>query len=145
MKIQHPLSMNTRRFRPCCGFTLIELMITVVVVGILASIALPSYQDYVRKSRRADAQAFMYEVASRQQHHLLDRRMYASTLTALSLLVPPSVSAYYSIALPTVKNDTQPMGFVLQAVTQGDQINDACGTLTLNAQGVKGAEKDGCW
>jgi type IV pilus assembly protein PilE len=145
MKIQHPLSMNTRRFRQCCGFTLIELMITVAVVGILASIALPSYQEYVRKSRRADAQAFMYEVASRQQHHLLDRRMYASTLTTLGLVVPPSVSAHYSIALPTVMNDAQPMGFVLQAATKGAQVNDACGTLTLNAQGAKGADKDGCW
>lgn len=145
MKVRHPFAMNKRHIRHCSGFTLIELMITVAIIGILASIALPSYQDYVRKSRRSEAWAFMYEVASRQQHHLLDRRMYANTLATLGLVVPPSVSVHYDITLPTVVNDTQPMGFVLQATTKGVQINDFCGTLTLNAQGVKGADKDGCW
>lgn len=120
-------------------------MVTVAIIGILASIALPSYQDYVRKSRRADAQAFMYEVASRQQHYLVDRRMYASALATLGLTVPASVSVNYDITLPSVVNATQPMGFTLQAAPKAAQAADSCGTLTLNAQGVKGASKDGCW
>lgn len=127
------------------GFTLIELMIAVAIVGILASIALPSYQDYVRKGRRADAQAFMHEVASRQQHFLVDRRMYASTLAALGLAAPSSVSPHYNITLTNVVNNVQPMGFTLQAAPIGGQARDTCGTLTLNAQGDKGAAKGGCW
>lgn len=127
------------------GFTLIELMIAVAIVGILASIALPSYQDYVRKGRRADAQAFMHEVASRQQHFLVDRRMYASTLDALGLAAPSSVSPHYNITLTNVVNNVQPMGFTLQAAPIGGQARDTCGTLTLNAQGAKGADKGGCW
>ena len=127
------------------GFTLIELMIAVAIVGILASIALPSYQDYVRKGRRADAQAFMHEVASRQQHFLVDRRMYASTLDALGLAAPSSVSPHYNLPLTNVINNVQPMGFTLQAAPIGGQARDTCGTLTLNAQGAKGADKGGCW
>lgn len=137
--------MNTQRIRLLRGFTLIEMMITVAVIGILASIALPSYQDYVRKARRADAQAFMYEVASRQQHYLVDRRLYANDLATLGLAVPASVSVHYDITLPTVVNNVQPMGFVLQAAPKAGQANDPCGTLTLNAQGTKGASKGGCW
>ena len=66
------------------GFTLIELMIAVVIVAILASVAYPSYQAYLRQGHRSAAQAFMMEIAQRQQNHLMNSRSYASTLTALS-------------------------------------------------------------
>jgi type IV pilus assembly protein PilE len=56
------------------GFSLIELMIVVAVVAILAMIAYPSYQDQMRKSRRGSAQAFMMDVAQRQQQRFLDTR-----------------------------------------------------------------------
>ena len=65
------------------GFTLVELMIVVVIVAILASVASPSYQSYMRKGHRGAAQAFMMEVAQRQQSYLINSRSYATSLTAL--------------------------------------------------------------
>ena len=58
------------------GFTLMELVVAMVIIGILAAIAIPQYTEYVNRSRRAEAQAFLLEVAARQQHFLVDRRQY---------------------------------------------------------------------
>ena len=69
------------------GFTLLELMIVVAIVGILASIAYPSYMDHVRKGNRAKAQAFLMDVAQRQQNYLLVNRQYAATLADLGVTV----------------------------------------------------------
>jgi len=69
------------------GFTLLELMIVVALVGVLASIAYPSYTDHVRKGNRVKAQAFLMDVAQRQQNHLLVHRQYAATLADLGVAV----------------------------------------------------------
>ncbi|MDP1716460.1 MAG: prepilin-type N-terminal cleavage/methylation domain-containing protein, partial [Burkholderiales bacterium] len=84
------------------GFTLIELMITVAILGILAAVAYPSYQDHLRKGRRAAAQNFLMEVGNRQQQYLLDARNYAAgsaALTTLNLSVPTDVSRFYTITV----------------------------------------------
>ena len=72
------------RGRRSIGFTLIELMVVVAIVGILAAIAYPSYLDQVRKGRRAEAQALLMELAQRQQNFLMIRRRYASSLQELA-------------------------------------------------------------
>lgn len=139
--------------RPSGGFTLIELMITVAVVAILAAIALPSYQDYIRKSRRADAQGFLAEVAARQQHFLLDRRAYAESIIAatsatpagLGLTVPASVASYYTFSIAT-DNTTSPPSFLVSAAPTGSQSAEACGTLKLDQAGVRTVTGTGtCW
>ena len=63
------------------GFTLIELMIVVAIVGILAGIAYPSYMDHVRKGNRAKAQAFLMDVAQRQQNYLMVHRQLGKTIS----------------------------------------------------------------
>lgn len=133
------------------GFTLIELMIAVVIVGILASVALPSYQEYIRKSRRADSQAFMYEVAARQQHYLVDRRAYATGITetlasgGLGMAIPATVSLYYTVTLAT-SNTASPPTFTVTAVPNASQAQEKCQTLTLNQQGARTASGSGtCW
>lgn len=115
------------------GFTLIELMIVVAMIGILASIAYPSYQDHVRKTRRAAAQSFLMEVAAKQQQYLIDARTYGS-LTDLALTAPSDVSPYYDIDLP-VKTTT---AFTVRASPKGNQAADLSGTpLTLDQAGTK--------
>lgn len=123
------------------GFTLIELMIVVAVVAILAVIALPSYAEYVKRGTRADAQAFLMEVALRQQQRLVDRRAYAATLGALGMSVPNSISGKYSVSMsaPAVV----PPSFTIAAAPQGAQTSEACGTLTLTSSGTRTPAQ--CW
>jgi type IV pilus assembly protein PilE len=133
------------------GFTLIELMITVAIIAILAAVAMPSYQDYVRKARRADAQSFMQEVVARQQHFLVDRRAYGTGITGatstgeLGMSIPTNVSSFYTVTMAT-DNTTAPPSFTVTATPSGNQAYEKCGTLTIDQRGVKAASGSGtCW
>lgn len=123
---------------PQRGFTLIELMITVAVVGILAAVAYPSYTQYIVRANRSAAQSFMFAVANKQEQYMLDARSYASNLTALNMTLPADVAAKYAIT-STSDMTTTPPSYLVTATPQGSQLsNDTkCGTLTLNQLGVK--------
>lgn len=116
------------------GFSLIEVMIVVAVVAILAAVAYPSYQDHLRKGRRAAAQAFMMEVANREQQYLLDARSYTSALSDLKLTVPTEVSPFYTV---TIAAASPPPTYTITAtpVAGSPQVPD--GTLTLTHEGNK--------
>ena len=119
------------------GFTLIELMIVVAIIGILAAVAYPSYQDHIRKGNRSAAQAFMMDVAQRQQSYLLNNRSYATSLAALGAL-PDDVSPFYTVggsSLGVVAGP--PAGFYLAAdpVSGSSQASD--GSLCLTNAGAR--------
>lgn len=117
------------------GFTLIELMITVAVIAILASIAYPSYQQYIVRSKRSAAQAQMMDIANRQQQFLLANRNYATkdALTASGYTLPPEVAANYGYTITLPEGDVP--SFLLTFRPTGSQAGD--GDLTLDNQGVK--------
>jgi len=76
--------MNARNFElirvnGARGFTLMELVVTMTIIAILAAIAIPSYSQYITRSKMRVAQTALMEAAVRQQSYLLDRRVYATT------------------------------------------------------------------
>jgi type IV pilus assembly protein PilE len=138
---RHSIALRSSAARSL-GFTLIEVMIVVVVIAILVAVAWPSYQDHLRKGRRADAQTFMTEVANRQSQYLLDARNYAvniadlSATNALNILTPATVSRFYTVSVGPAAVTTPP-SFTITAtpITGTPQVSD--GVLTLDHQGNK--------
>ncbi|MGH8803599.1 MAG: type IV pilin protein [Polaromonas sp.] len=123
------------------GFTLMELMITVAVIGILAAVGYPAYLDQIRKARRAEAQAALMNISARQQQMLLDTRSYATTIGALNITIPNTVLQTYAVTL-TVGTATVPT-FTATAAPSGSQAADTCGALSINQVGTKSPAS--CW
>ncbi len=129
------------------GFSLIELMISVAILGIIAAVAVPSFTSFMTKTRRADAITILTDVASEQQRFFSDNNRYAADMLELGYSADPLPSAegWYSISVdrPTATS------YILSAdpIAGEPQESDAeCGTFTLNSGGVK--DSDGgidCW
>jgi type IV pilus assembly protein PilE len=83
-------------YRPAGGFTLVELMVTCVIVAILLGIAVPSYSLYMKKSRRGEAESALMDIAQREQAYLLDQRAYAPDLPTLGTALTSDVNAYFT-------------------------------------------------
>lgn len=129
------------RQRVNSGFTLIELMIAVAIVGILTAVALPTYQSQILKSHRTDAKMALLDLASRQERYMSLQQVYASTGAALGfssdfpISVPSADAATYTLSVALANSGSS---YTLTATPTGRQVQDACGAYTLSSLGVQG-------
>ena len=120
------------------GFTLIELMIVIAVLALLVGIGYPSYQDQVRKSRRAEGMGELLELAERMERFYTDRETYAgATLgTAATNIYPTTTDGgYYTLSI--VSQDAVAYTVSAAPTTKAKQNKDKCGTFTITSLGVK--------
>lgn len=143
-----------RHTTPGAGFSLIELMIAVAIVGILSAIAYPSYLQSITKSRRAAAEACLTNFATHMERFYTTNMRYteadgsAPALPALDCASAQNTGEHYTYSFsvaPTVST------FALQAQPKGGQAtrDTGCGTLTLNHTGTRNVTGsygvDNCW
>jgi type IV pilus assembly protein PilE len=117
------------------GFTLIELMITVAIVAILAMIAIPTYQDAMKKNRRAAAKALLSDVAQRQQQYLMDNRAYAANATDLKVIQPADVTSFYTLTITAAASTPPSFTATATPIAAGPQASD--GALSITHTGDK--------
>lgn len=139
------------------GFTLVEMMIVVAIIGILAAFAYPSYVQHVQKAKRSDAHVGLNEVFQRQERHFLLYRTYSTTLSGTgnpgldySSNSPTTPEGEYTLALSGVTQTT----FTVTAtpVTGKTQASDSkCNSIILDQRGAKSAKDSSnnastvCW
>lgn len=136
----------TRRNRRQAGFTLTELMIAVAIVAILASIAYPAYQDQVRSSRRADAQAALSSFANAMERHYTEELTYEGAAAGGSDTGAPAIfpteapidggTKYYDLSIISADDSS----YTIQAGPKGPQSDD--GTLQLDSTGARRWDRD---
>jgi type IV pilus assembly protein PilE len=143
------------------GFTLVELMITVVIVAILASIAIPAYNAQIRKSRRTEAKTALLDLAGREERFFNTNNAYTNVpanlgYTALTPTLTNLVvgNGYYTVTVNVPSVAPAPAApYSIDAAPVGDQANDLqCATFTVVSTGqqiatstIDASASTDCW
>lgn len=134
------------------GFSLIELMIVIAIIGILAGIAYPSYTQSVRKSHRTEAKEALLAAAGRQERHYLQQNVYViDNADIADVSRDVTTNGYYNITTASCSGSSDTC-FVMTATAVGAQASDTdCGTFTIDNTGARtsrtsaGALTTECW
>lgn len=131
--------MNFKSISKAKGFTLIELMMVVAVIGIIVAIALPSYQNSTLKARRSDGQTKLLEVQANMERYIFDNTSYPANLSdmsAYSANTDLSDQEYYEVTIKSASGSCPLVScYQLQATALGPQVDD--GDLELHSNGTK--------
>ena len=127
------------------GFTLIELMVTIAIVGIIAAVAFPSYTKYITKARRSAAQQVMLGASNKEEQYILEMRRYTDSFVDMNYstddwdctsTATECSNDFYDITISVTSGP--PPGYTITAVPKGAQADD--GNLTLSSTGTKTGE-----
>ena len=124
------------------GFTLIELMIVVIIVGVLAAIAYPSYIQYTREAKRSDAHAALLRIATLEEKFFSNNNGYTTSTTVLGYAADPAASNEGHWAISIVSANLA-SSYTLTAVPAGNHADQNCPSITLTSAGLRNPVT--CW
>lgn len=124
------------------GFTLVELLVCLSLIGILLGIALPVYQEHIQRVRRVDAQKSLVELAQSLERFYTSRGSYIGATLPFAQSPRSAGQVFYRLGFVGEPDES---GYVLQAEPVGAMARDACGVLTLTSSGLRGAATERCW
>lgn len=157
MEIKLPIAIKglymrySKLLKRSSGFTLIEILIVVAIMGVLMSIALPAYQNSVLRAGRAEAKNELIQVAAELERYFSSNNVYIADATPLNTGDGESrttENSLFTIAVAACSGGAIANCFLATATAGGSQVDDTCDTLTITSTGVRGATGDTvdeCW